>query len=64
MIDVVFELERDTKRTRRFAEVEATIHGEDTDAPVVGTLYVQQWALKKLNEGELPEKVHITIEVG
>jgi len=64
MIDVVFELDRDTKRTRRFAEVSAVIHGDETPAPVVGTLYVQQWALKQINEGELPEKVTVTIKVG
>lgn len=64
MIEVVFEFERDTKRTRRFAEVSAVVHGDKTPAPVMNTLYVQQWALKKINEGELPEKLTVTIEVG
>ena len=47
-----FEFDRDTKNTRRFAEV---VEGDN--APVVGTLYVQKSAFK----GTLPETVTVTI---
>ena len=47
-----FDFDRDTKNTRRFAEVT-----EGDAAPVVGTLYVQKSAFK----GDLPESVTVTI---
>jgi len=31
---------------------------------VIGTLYVQQWALRKLTGGRLPERVRVTVSVG
>ena len=53
----VFEIERDTKNTRRYAEV-----AED-GPPVVGTIYVQQWALRRIGGGTMPEKIQVTITV-
>ena len=50
-------MERDTKRTRRFAEEPSN------GAPIIGTLYVQQWALKQLSGGELPERVRVVVTV-
>jgi hypothetical protein len=31
--------------------------------PIIGTLYVQQWALRKLTGGDLPERVRVTVTV-
>ncbi|RLC75251.1 MAG: hypothetical protein DRJ03_27820 [Chloroflexi bacterium] len=31
--------------------------------PIVGTLYVQQWALRKLTGGDLPDRVRVTMTV-
>lgn len=56
-LEATFTVEKDTKRTRRYSE-------EPGDGPpVIGTLYVQQWALKKLTGGELPERVRVTVTV-
>ena len=55
-LEATFTVEKDTKRTRRFTE--------DTDgAPAIGTLYVQQWALKKLTGGTLPERIRVKVEL-
>lgn len=51
-ITLTFEVEKDTKNTRRFAEV---TEGDAT--PVVGTLYIQKSAFK----GDLPDTVTVTI---
>ncbi len=48
---------KDTQTTRRYQE-EAT-----DDLPVIGTLYVQQWALRKLTGGDLPERLRVTVTV-
>lgn len=49
---------KDTKNTQRYQE-------EATDGPpVIGTFYVQQWALRKLTGGRLPEQVRVTVSVG
>jgi len=56
-LTVVFENERDTKNTRRYAEVPGD------GPPVVGTIYVQQWALKQLGGGTMPEKIQVTIAI-
>lgn len=64
MIEVVFEKERDTKRTTRFKEIDAVINGDEVEAdlaPVVGTLYIQQWALRVLFPDGAPDKLLITI---
>ncbi len=56
-LEAVFTLERDTKRTRRFAE-------EAGDGPpIIGTIYVQQWALKKLTADGLPQRIRVKVMV-
>lgn len=52
-IRVKFEHEKETKNTVRFSEVIS-----ETDAAVIGTLYVQKAALKELG---LKEGVGITV---
>jgi len=55
-LELTFTVEKDTKNTRRFQE-------EASDSPpVIGTLYVQQWALRKLTGGDLPDRVTVTVE--
>jgi hypothetical protein len=56
-LELLFKVEKDTKNTRRYQE-EA-----EEGPPVVGTLYVQQWALRKLAQGSLPDRVRVTITV-
>jgi hypothetical protein len=47
-LELRFQVEKDTKNTRRYQE-------EASDGPpIIGTLYVQQWALRKLTGGGLP----------
>jgi len=53
MIKVTFDREKETKNTIRFQEREAD------QAPVIGTLYVRKWVLRKLNN---PESITLTIE--
>ena len=56
-LELTFEVEKDTKNTRRYQE-------EASDSPpVIGTLYVQQWALRKLTGGDLPDRVRVTVTV-
>ena len=56
-LELTFTVEKDTKNTRRYKE-------EATDGPpVIGTLYVQQWALRKLNGGTMPGRVRVTVTV-
>ena len=56
-LELVFKVEKDTKNTRRYQE--EAIDGP----PIIGTLYVQQWALRKLTGGDLPERVRVTVTV-
>ena len=56
-LEMTFTVEKDTKNTRRYAE------DASDGPPSVGTLYVQQWALKQLAGGALPERVRVTVEV-
>ena len=51
-IEREFEMEKETKNTVRYAEVTAG------QPPVIGTLYIQKWALKGP-----PKKLKVTIEV-
>lgn len=51
-LERMFEVEKETKNTIRYAEV-----GEG-QPPVIGTIYVQKWALKGV-----PKKVKVTLEV-
>jgi len=56
-LELTFKAEKDTKNTRRYQE-------EATDGPpIVGTLYIQQWALRKLTGGDLPDRVRVTVTV-
>jgi hypothetical protein len=56
-LELTFKAEKDTKNTRRYQE-------EAGDGPpIVGTLYVQQWALRKLTGGDLPDRVRVTVTV-
>ena len=57
-LELTFKVEKDTKNTRRYQE-------EAGDSPpIIGTLYVQQWALRKLTGGDLPDCVRVTVTVG
>jgi hypothetical protein len=51
LLERVFDFEKETKNTIRYTEV---AKGEP---PVIGTIYVQKWALKGI-----PEKVKVTLE--
>jgi hypothetical protein len=50
-VERVFEVEKETKNTVRYAEV------AEGQPPVIGTIYVQKWALK-----EIPKTIKVTIE--
>jgi hypothetical protein len=53
MLEISFQRERETKNTVRFEE-------QVTDAPpVVGTLYLQNYALNRLGN---PDSLRVTIE--
>jgi hypothetical protein len=52
-IEVVLEIERETKRTYRYREL---LTGERPE--VVGTLYVQKWA----TGNPPPQKIRLSIE--
>lgn len=52
MLKITFEKEKETKNTIRFSE-----KVEDSP-PVIGTLYVQKWALKQIGN---PESIEVTI---
>ncbi len=54
-ITIQLKKERETKNTVRFEETE----NEEGNPPLVGTLYVQKWALKRLGN---PEKVTLRLE--
>ena len=53
---VTLEQERETANTIRYKEPE----GED--APVLNTLYVPKWVLKKIGGGSFPKKIAVTVE--
>ncbi len=56
-LELTFTVEKDTKNTRRYQE-------EASDGPpIIGTLYVQQWALRKLTGGYRPDRVRVTVTV-
>ena len=54
-LEITFKRERETKNTVRYEE-EASESGEP---PVVGTLYLQKWALKRLGD---PEIIRVVVE--
>lgn len=53
-VRVAFELEKETKNTRKFTEVP-----EPGQAPAIGALYVQKHVLHGLGN---PENITVTIE--
>ena len=57
MADITIQLkrERETKNTIRFEETE----NEEGNPPLIGTLYVQKWALKRLGD---PETLTLTLK--
>jgi hypothetical protein len=56
-LELTFKFEKDTKNTRRYQE-------ETGDGPpIIGTLYLQQWALRKMTGTDLPERVRVTVTV-
>jgi hypothetical protein len=55
VLEVIFDQERETKNTFRFEERA----GENP--PVVGTLYIQKWALHRLGD---PAVLHVRVEAG
>ena len=55
MLEVTFDKDRETKNTVRFEERV----GEDP--PMVGTLYLQRWALRRLGD---PTVLRVQIDAG
>ncbi len=56
-LELTFKYEKDTKNTRRYQE-------ETGDGPpIIGTLYLQQWALRKLTGKDLPDRLRVTVTV-
>lgn len=54
-IEATFTTERDTKRTRRYLEV-------GQGPPIIGTIYVQKWALKTLTGNDtLPDTITVVV---
>lgn len=56
-LTATFTVEKDTKNTVRFQEVETD------QPPIMGVAYIQKWALRKLGNGATPSRIRITIEV-
>jgi hypothetical protein len=54
---VEFVKERETKNTIRFQEVD----NPEGEPPVIGTLYVQKWVLKRLGD---PDRIAVAIRPG
>jgi hypothetical protein len=52
-LERVFEMEKETKNTVRYQEVQT-----EGQPPVIGTIYVQKWALKGI-----PKKVKVTLDL-
>lgn len=58
-MQIQFSIEKDTKNTRKFAEVH-----EDSDPEAVGSLYVQKWALKQIaQEAAVPDATHLVVTI-
>ena len=53
MIKASFELEKETKNTIRYAE-----KPEAGKPPVIGTIYIQKWALPE----PTPQSITVTVE--
>jgi len=57
-VTVTFEIEKQTKNTIRFKEAKNSLG----PAPVIGSLYVQKWALEAMAQGNI-SALTVTIEV-
>lgn len=53
MLEMTFDLEKETKNTKRYAE------NVDEGPPKINTLYIQKWAVRQLGD---PKRVKVTIE--
>ena len=59
MITVEFEREKETKNTVRYQESGATAEdGSAIHGLVIGTIYIQKWAVKELGD---PAMIAVTI---
>ena len=56
MLNAVFLIDKETKNTVRYAE-------EETDSPpIIGTIYVKKWAVRKMGGNASPVKaIRVTI---
>lgn len=52
---IEFEKERETKGTWRYKEVNAD------GSPVIGTIYVQKWASRLFDGGQLPDRFALQV---
>ena len=53
-VSAEFAFERETKNTVRFQEAESP----DGDPPIIGTLYVQKWVLRRLGN---PQRLKVVL---
>lgn len=53
--EMTFELEKETKNTYRYAEMV----GDEGKPPLIGTIYVQKWALGT----SAPERLAVTLTI-
>lgn len=56
-VTIQLRKERETKNTIRFEEME----NAEGNPPLIGTLYVRKWALKRLGD---PDQLTLTLEAG
>ena len=63
-IEVMYDFERTTKRTKRYSEGACKVNGEDRIGPVSGVLYLQKWALDDAFGSEHPNRIIVTIKAG
>lgn len=54
-LTATFIVEKETKNTVRYQETDGD------QPPIMGSAYVQKWALKKLGAGSVPGKITIVI---
>ena len=54
VIPLDFTLERETKGTFRYAE--------DSEVPIIGSLYIQKWAIKQYFNEFPPKKISLVVE--
>ena len=56
-LTATFTFEKDTKNTRRYSE------DPGDGAPIISTLYLQQWAARKLGGGAMPDRIRVVVTV-